>query len=74
LDHKGANVSSPITVLVIKVPPGRFKAIVGDQVEYGDYATTAARAAAAKHFGVPEDKIEVDPINATLSASVKGSA
>jgi hypothetical protein len=64
--------TSPVSVLVIKVPPGRFKAVVGDQIEYGDYATTAARAAAAKHFHVAESDIEVDPVNATLTARVKG--
>ena len=67
-------MSTPVTILVIKVPPGRFKAIVGEQVEYGDYATTAARAAAAKHFGVAESQIEIDPVNTTLTARVKGSS
>lgn len=58
------------TVLVIKLP-GRFKAIVGESTAYGDYATTAARTAAAAHFGVPEAQIEIEPVNATLTARVR---
>ncbi len=61
------------TVVTIKLN-GRFKAIVGAQMEWGDYATTAARAAAAKHFGVPESQVEIEPVNATLRARVKGTS
>lgn len=63
----------PVTILVVKIA-GRFKATAGEVVEYGDYATTAARAAAAKHFSVPEASIEVEPVNACLTARVKVSA
>lgn len=58
------------TVAIIKVA-GRFKAMVGEVVEYGDYATTAARTAAAKFFGVPEAAIEVEPDAAVLTVRVK---
>lgn len=68
------SANGDVTVLTIKVPPGRFKAMVGDQVEYGDYATQAARAAAAKHFGVPQTQIEIEPVNATLTARVKAKS
>lgn len=60
-------------VVVIKTA-GRFKAIVGEQIEFGDSATCAARAAGAKHFGVPEHQIEVEPETATLTVRVKGGA
>ncbi len=58
-------------VLVIKLC-GRFKAVVGSAVAYGDSATTAARTAAAEHFKVPEAEIEIEPETATLRARVKG--
>lgn len=62
--------SGPASVVVIKVA-GRFKAFVGAEHEFGDSATCAARAAAAKHFGVPEQQIEIEPQTATLTARVR---
>lgn len=62
--------TASVTILTIKMA-GRFKAMVGDQVEYGDYATQAARTAAAKHFRVSEEQIEIEPVNATLTARLK---
>lgn len=61
------------TVAVIKMA-GRYKAIVGEQVEFGDFATTAARAAAAKHFGVAESQVEVEPEAAVLTVRVKDAS
>ena len=64
-------MNSPhVTILVVKTA-GRFHATAGIAAAWGDYATTAAREAAAKHFGVPAEQIEIDPVNATLVASVK---
>ncbi|WP_414664878.1 hypothetical protein [Horticoccus sp. 23ND18S-11] len=61
--------SQPATVLVVKTA-GRFHATVGISAAWGDYATIAARDAAALHFGVPAEKISVEPVNATLTAAV----
>lgn len=67
-----ATAGRTATVAVIKMG-GRFKAFVGDVVEYGDYATIAARTAAAKYFGVAEAQIEVEPEGAVLTVRVKPS-
>lgn len=57
-------------VFTIKMA-NRYKAIVGTVIEYGDYATQAARAAGAKHFGVAPEQIDVEPIDARLRVRVK---
>lgn len=59
-----------VTILVVKTA-GRFHATAGIAAAWGDYATIAARDAAALHFGVPAEQIQVEPVNATLIASVK---
>lgn len=65
-----ADPHAPLTVLLVKTC-GRFKAIVGAEVEYADFATIAARTAAAKHFGVSEDRIEVELGDAGLTVRVR---
>jgi hypothetical protein len=62
-----------VTILVVKTA-GRFHATAGIAAAWGDYATIAARDAAALHFGVPAERIEVDPVNATLVARVNPSS
>ncbi len=64
------NTGQNVTILVVKTA-GRFHATAGTAAAWGDYATIAARDAAALHFGVPSERIQVEPVNATLVATVK---
>lgn len=58
-----------VTILVVKTA-GRFHATAGIAAAWADYATIAARDAAALHFGVPAEQIQVEPVKATLVATV----
>lgn len=61
--------ASTVTALVEKTG-GRFKVTVGQYTAFNSSATCGARAAGAKHFGVPEWRIEVGLVGKRLAVNV----